>query len=145
MIGSFVNNEGCGRKWSWSNLRYCSGICLERLRKTTKDLSHDSRSPGRDLKPGSPEYDGGLLNTWPRPSVVMVGNKIKNKWVTYKLWLRLGASINAGVSALLHCPRMFPVKLIWSGGCCSVPPLRVFQYCSTKSAEAVSRPRWSSG
>jgi hypothetical protein len=31
-------------------------ICLERLRKTTKILSKDIRSPGRDLSPGHPEY-----------------------------------------------------------------------------------------
>jgi hypothetical protein len=43
-------------------LRYCSGIRLERLRKTTKNR-HNSRSPGRDLNPGPPEYEVGMLTT----------------------------------------------------------------------------------
>jgi hypothetical protein len=35
----------------------------------TKNLSQDSRSPGRDLKPGPPEYEAGVLTTRPRRSV----------------------------------------------------------------------------
>jgi hypothetical protein len=31
--------------------------------KTTKNLSQDSRSPFRDLKPGPPEYKPGVLTT----------------------------------------------------------------------------------
>jgi hypothetical protein len=31
-----INEKECGRKQSWLNLRYYSGICLEGLRKTTK-------------------------------------------------------------------------------------------------------------
>lgn len=31
------------------------------LRKTTKNLSQDSRSPGRDLKPGHPKYEVGVI------------------------------------------------------------------------------------
>jgi hypothetical protein len=30
--------KGCGRKWSWSNLRYYLRIFLEGIRKTTKYL-----------------------------------------------------------------------------------------------------------
>jgi hypothetical protein len=33
-----MNLKGCGRKWSGPNLRYCPSICLEGLRKTTKEL-----------------------------------------------------------------------------------------------------------
>jgi hypothetical protein len=33
-----MDSEGCGRKQSWSNLRYCLGICLEELRKAMKKL-----------------------------------------------------------------------------------------------------------
>jgi len=32
-----MNWKGCERKWSWPNLRYYPGICLEGLRKTTKN------------------------------------------------------------------------------------------------------------
>jgi hypothetical protein len=61
-----MNLKGCGRKRSWPNLRYCSGICLEGLRKTTKIISQASRSPGRDLNPGSPVYEAGELTARPR-------------------------------------------------------------------------------
>lgn len=33
-----VNWNGCGRKQSWPKLKYCSGIFLETLRKTMKNL-----------------------------------------------------------------------------------------------------------
>jgi hypothetical protein len=36
---------------------------MEGLRKTTKRLSEDSRSPGRDLKAGPPTYEVGMLIT----------------------------------------------------------------------------------
>jgi hypothetical protein len=46
MIRILMNNElrKCGRKQLWTNLTYYPGICLEALRKTTKNLSQDSRS-----------------------------------------------------------------------------------------------------
>jgi hypothetical protein len=37
--------------------------------KTTKNLSQASRSPGRDLKPGHPGYQVGVLTTRLRRSV----------------------------------------------------------------------------
>jgi hypothetical protein len=49
-------------------LKYYSGIRLEGLRKTTIP-SMDSRSPGRDLNPGPPKYEAGMLTTGPRLSV----------------------------------------------------------------------------
>jgi hypothetical protein len=64
-----MNWEGCGRKRSWTNSRYYPGICLEGLRKTMKNLSQDSRSPGRDLNPGPLEYEAGVVTTRPRRSV----------------------------------------------------------------------------
>jgi hypothetical protein len=54
--------EGFGRKRLWPNLRYYLSICLEGLIKTTKNLRPDSRSPGRDLNPGPPEYEGVLTD-----------------------------------------------------------------------------------
>jgi hypothetical protein len=45
-------------KWSWPNLRYYPGICLEGLRKITNNISQDSLSPGRDLNLGPPKYEG---------------------------------------------------------------------------------------
>jgi hypothetical protein len=46
--------------------RYYPGICLGSLRKTTKTLSHNSRSPGWYLNPGPPEYEARVLTTRPR-------------------------------------------------------------------------------
>jgi hypothetical protein len=45
------------------------GICLEELRKNTKSLSQDSRSSGRDLNLGPPEYNAEVHVTRPRRSV----------------------------------------------------------------------------
>jgi hypothetical protein len=67
-----MNRKGCGRKRPWPNLRYYNGIFLEGLRKTTKNLSRDSRSPGRDLNPRPPEYESGVLTTRLRRSVIKV-------------------------------------------------------------------------
>jgi hypothetical protein len=45
---------------------------VEGLRITTKNLSHDSRSPGRDINPGPPEYEAGVLLTLKQRSVVII-------------------------------------------------------------------------
>jgi hypothetical protein len=60
-----MNWKWRGGKRSWRNFRRYPGICLEGPRKTTKNLSQDSLSPGRDLNPVPPEYDAGLLTTQP--------------------------------------------------------------------------------
>jgi hypothetical protein len=64
-----MNLKGFGRKRPWPNLSsYTGGICVYGLKKTMKDLSQDSRSPGRDLNSGPPEYEG-VLDTRPRRSI----------------------------------------------------------------------------
>jgi hypothetical protein len=65
-----MNWKGCGRKLSWLNVRCYPGICLARLRKTTKHLIQNSWSPGLDLIPGFPECNAGVLTTRPRCFVV---------------------------------------------------------------------------
>jgi hypothetical protein len=60
-----TNWKGFGRKQLWRNLRYYPKIQLEGLRKTTKNLSQDSRSQGRDLNLGPPKYEVGVLTTTP--------------------------------------------------------------------------------
>jgi hypothetical protein len=45
-------------------------ICLEGLWKTTKNLSQNSRCPGRYLNPGPTEYEAGVPATGPRRSVM---------------------------------------------------------------------------
>jgi hypothetical protein len=58
MIGEWC--IGRGRKWSWPNVRYYPGICLKGLRKPTKILNQDSRSPGGDLNPVLSEYEAAV-------------------------------------------------------------------------------------
>jgi hypothetical protein len=55
-----MEGSGCGLF-----LRHCPGICLKGPGNNTKGLSLDSRSPGRDLNPGPPEQDAGVLSTRP--------------------------------------------------------------------------------
>jgi hypothetical protein len=54
--------EGSGRGLIFFNYPI---ICLEELRKTTKNLSQDNQSLGRDLNARPPEYDAGVLTTRP--------------------------------------------------------------------------------
>jgi hypothetical protein len=42
-------------------LRYYPSMCLEGLRKTAKNLSNNSWSLDRDLNPGPPEVEAGVL------------------------------------------------------------------------------------
>jgi hypothetical protein len=76
MIEWQVNDELEGKVASGRGptLKHHPGIRLEGLRKTTKNLNQDSRSSGRELKPGPPEYDAGVLTTWSWRSVVL--NKV---------------------------------------------------------------------
>jgi hypothetical protein len=53
---------------------YCC-IYLEGPRKAMNTLSHDMRSPGRDLNPGPPLYEAGALTTWPRRPVLVQCNR----------------------------------------------------------------------
>jgi hypothetical protein len=57
---------------------YYLGICLEGLKKTTKNLSHDSQSQGRDLNPGPPEYETGNFVSLHKNNANFMGFRIKN-------------------------------------------------------------------
>jgi hypothetical protein len=57
-----MNWKGYGTKQSWPNLRYYPNIFLEGLRKLQKNLSQNSRSLGRNFKPGPPEYEAVMLS-----------------------------------------------------------------------------------
>jgi hypothetical protein len=52
------NLQGSGRGLI---LRYYPGIRMEGMRKTSKLLGQGSRSPGRELNVGPPEYEAGVL------------------------------------------------------------------------------------
>jgi hypothetical protein len=56
-------------------VRYYPIICLEELRKAMKNLSQDSRSPGRDLNLGPPECEAGLLTTQSLRLVFFIGKE----------------------------------------------------------------------
>jgi hypothetical protein len=69
-----MNNENRKeheRKRSWPDLCYPE-ISPEGVRKTTRSLSQDSQSPGRDLNTSPPEYKAGILTTLPPRSVPCV-------------------------------------------------------------------------
>jgi hypothetical protein len=67
--------KGFGRSGRGLILSHYPGIRLEGLGKITKNLNQDSRSPGRDLNPGPPEYESGVLTTRWRRSV-----RPKRRW-----------------------------------------------------------------
>jgi hypothetical protein len=52
-----INWKGCGRNRSWPNFRNYPGIWLGKLRETTKNLSQDSRSPGKAFKRDLPNTE----------------------------------------------------------------------------------------
>jgi hypothetical protein len=58
-----MNWNGCRRKHLWPHLTMYPGICLEGLRKTTKNVHQYSWPPGRDLKLGPIVYEAGVLPT----------------------------------------------------------------------------------
>jgi hypothetical protein len=67
-----MNWKGLGSKRSWPNFRNYRNICLDVLRKTTRNLSQDSQSSGRYFNPQAPTYKTGVLTTQPRRSVSCV-------------------------------------------------------------------------
>jgi len=51
-------------------VKYYTVICLERLRKTEQNFSHDSRFLGRDLNPRRLEYEVEMLTSQGTTSAV---------------------------------------------------------------------------
>jgi hypothetical protein len=58
-----MNWKGCGRKQSRPNFEELFQHFTGRTEKNTKNLSQDSRFPGRDLNPVPPEYEAAVLIT----------------------------------------------------------------------------------
>jgi hypothetical protein len=56
-----TNWKSLGRKQAWPNLGH--KIVQEGLRKITKNVSNNGRSPARDLNQGHPKYEAGVLIT----------------------------------------------------------------------------------
>jgi hypothetical protein len=59
-------------------LKQYTGICLERLRNTTRNISYNSQSPEQDLNPGHPEHEAVVLTTRPKCSVNNINNNNNN-------------------------------------------------------------------
>jgi hypothetical protein len=58
-----MNWKGHGRKRSWPNLKLYPVVCLEGLRKPTKNLSQYSPYPDRSLNLGPLEYESAVFVT----------------------------------------------------------------------------------
>jgi hypothetical protein len=58
-----MTNDDLDRRGRGLISRYTTGIRLEGDRKTTKLLTQDRRSPGRDMNTEPPEYEAGGLTT----------------------------------------------------------------------------------
>jgi hypothetical protein len=58
-----------GRKWSWSNFKVLSWHSPGWTDESHENLGQNSRSPGRDLNPGPPKQEAGVLTTRQRRSV----------------------------------------------------------------------------
>jgi hypothetical protein len=64
-----VKSKGFGRKRSWPNCKVLSRNLSGEIEKNHENLSQNNRSPGRDLKPGPPAYEAGVLTSRQRRSV----------------------------------------------------------------------------
>jgi hypothetical protein len=58
-----MNWKGFGRTRSWLNFKVLSRHSPRGKKEVMKNLSQDSRSPGRDLNPTTAEYNAGALTT----------------------------------------------------------------------------------
>jgi hypothetical protein len=90
---------------------YNPGICLERLRKTTKNLS-GYQSPGRDFNPGPPEYEAEVLNTRTRNSVKFWFQSDNNKH-----FIRRPVCISARGSECVGTPQATLVTMVATVTC----------------------------
>jgi hypothetical protein len=71
--GRMIVNDGFGCIWKEAFVPYVKILypeCLERQRKTTKNLGQDEPSPERDSNPGRPQYKAGVVTTRQWLSVV---------------------------------------------------------------------------
>jgi hypothetical protein len=69
IIGKDMEGRGRGL------IRYYPSICLGELKKTTKNFSQDSQSPGRYLIQRPPEYEAGVPTTL--PTIKQIGYRPK--------------------------------------------------------------------
>jgi hypothetical protein len=68
-----MNEKGFCRKQSRPDFKVLSLHLLGGTEETHENLNQNSRSPVRELKPGPPDYEAGMLTTQPRRSVYIWG------------------------------------------------------------------------
>jgi hypothetical protein len=80
MKGRYVNDK-LERMWKVAVVAYFKQLSQYFPRETEEKhkKSQSSRSPCRDLNPGLPEYEAGVLTTRPRRSVPELRNKQTNQ------------------------------------------------------------------
>jgi hypothetical protein len=78
-----MNWKGSEKKGSWPILRFFLVICLKVLRKSTKNLSQDSRPPGQDLNSGLPKYETRMLTVQLQRSK---GKREESKFLKLHSW-----------------------------------------------------------
>jgi hypothetical protein len=88
-----------------------SVICQEGLIKASKDLSQDSRSPGRDSKPGPFKYEAGVLTTPPRRSVIGYSLMLDCFLQIHLTKQSVGYSLKTNVPQCFHLARLHVVSL----------------------------------
>lgn len=106
-----MNWKGYERKWTAPNMRYYPEISPEMLRKTSKNLSQESRSPGRDLNQESPECEAGILPAWLRHLVI----NIRSPWTNPKSEDGLGLTASGYLCTLFvgESIKCWPQCYIW--------------------------------
>jgi hypothetical protein len=75
------NLKGFGRKRSWPNLKLLSQTLPGGTEENHENLSQDCWPPCRDLNPGPPEYEVGVLIT--RPRRILLKRIIHNECVHF--------------------------------------------------------------
>jgi hypothetical protein len=68
-----MNLKGCVSKRMWSNFNVLSRTVVGETEENHDIISQDIRCSGRDMKPGPPEYEAGMLTTRPQRSFRKVG------------------------------------------------------------------------
>jgi hypothetical protein len=61
--------KGCGRKQPWPDFEVLFQYLPGGTEENHKNVSQQSWLPGRDLKPGPPKCEAGVLRTLPQRSV----------------------------------------------------------------------------
>jgi hypothetical protein len=101
-----MNWKGCGRKGLWANFSVLSRHLPVETEKNPREQSQDSRSSDRNLNTGPPEYEVGVLTTWPLSSV-------KN----YRLLIRVSFNYSSLLWSSLYLLLVFPVLVTEQVAC----------------------------